>query len=76
MREYTLNLYALGTFALCCFIMGVFATGAIGGWLKRRRNGRRSFVVNPSVQFMEPITAEELEHLLYEEHREQKARLQ
>ena len=76
MREYTLNFYDLGTFALCCFIIGVFAAGAIGGWLERRRNGRRPFVVNPSIHFMEPITAEELEHLLREEHEEQKARIQ
>ena len=76
MREYNLNLYDLGTFALCCFIFGVFAAGAVGGWLERRRNGRRPFVVNPSIHFMEPITAEELEHLLREEHEEQKARIQ
>ena len=66
-KIYNMDIYTLGTFALCCFVIGVFAAAAIGGWIERRHMGRRPFVVNPPV-YMEPITAEELEHLLYEEH--------
>jgi len=73
---YNLDIYTLGTFALCCIVLGVFLAAAIGGWLERRKLGRRPFVVNPSPDmvitdnaiYMTPITAEELKALLRSEH--------
>ena len=75
-KIYNMDIYTLGTFALCCFVIGVFAAAAIGGWIERRKFGRRPFIVNSSPDIvidddgihLSPLTAEELEHLLYEEH--------
>jgi hypothetical protein len=65
MNEYGfLEGYLLGIISTCVLLAIVAVTS--------KRKERRPFVVNPSVQYMEPITPDELEHLLYEEHRRQK----
>jgi hypothetical protein len=77
---YKLNIYTLGTFVLCCCVIVVFVAASIGGWMERRKLGRRSFIVNPSPDividddgiYLSPMTCEELERMLYEEHRHRK----
>ena len=56
--------YLLGVICTCVMVAIVA--------LREKRKQRRPFVVNPSVQFMEPITADELEYLLYEKHQAQR----
>lgn len=61
--------WTFGVACLVSLVAGVFVAAALGGWLERRKRGRRPFIVN---HYMEPITQDELEHLLYEAHQEQK----
>ena len=78
---YNMDVYTLGTFALACFIIGVFAGWwQIGRWFERHKLGRRPFIVNPSPDividddgiYLSPMTCDELEHMLYKEYQARK----